>query len=155
MEKHNFFSDKFAKKTTDGLRKITVSSSHQEAAKLAAIWELERREGVNEELATIAEDIQIQKEQKKEENRVALKYQTSGPRFFAALIDWGLMMLIVLLINLIPMISWIQSLINALLIILPYGYSVLMHAYYGQTVGKILMSVKVVTYSNESDIGIG
>lgn len=155
LDKRNFFSDKFSRKTTEELRAICESSSHQEAAKLAAIWELERREDVSDELLILAENIHSVTEKRNIEKKAFEKYHTSGPRFFAALIDWSLFLGFALLINLIHMIPWINSLVNLLIITVPYAYSVVMHAAYGQTVGKILMGVKVVSFEGETRIGIG
>lgn len=46
----------------------------------------------------------------------------------------------------------IVSIIGYILIFDVYIYSVLLHGLYGQTVGKMILSVKVVNYSNEKNI---
>ena len=83
------------------------------------------------------------------------KYQTGWARFIAAFID-GLVFLPLVLFedyfllptkNKLGMISWI-----ILSVILSYTYSVLLHARYGQTLGKMAMKVKIVDMSETKSI---
>ncbi len=152
LEKRNIFSSKFEKKSTDELKRISVSQEHQETAKLATIWELEKREGVSKELAERASSIQEKEEQRKEENKAAERFQTTGPRFVAAVIDLFLFIGCAGLVGVIPVPAWITSLFGFIAIGVPYFYSVFMHAQYGQTLGKMAMSIKVIDYAKESRI---
>ena len=85
------------------------------------------------------------------------KYQTGGRRFLAGIVD-GLLF--------IP-IAWVDVLILApdrpallmliwLLISYPAGwlYSVLLHGFYGQTIGKRVCGVKVVDNATEAPISM-
>ncbi|MBB3167299.1 RDD family protein [Simiduia aestuariiviva] len=82
------------------------------------------------------------------------KYSTFGPRFVAAIID-GICLLVIgfffgIVVGIIP--AW---LVDITYYITSFGiiiYSVLLHGLYGQTIGKALMSVKVVNHSDEGDI---
>ena len=82
------------------------------------------------------------------------KYSTFWPRFFAAIID-------------AIFLSILSGLLGSLTDVLPesvitvfkyvsifeiYIYSVLLHGLYGQTIGKALLSLKVVNYPDEEDI---
>ncbi len=83
------------------------------------------------------------------------KYQTGWARFWAAFID-GLVFLPLGFIedyfllpteNKLGMISWI--IFTALL---SYAYSVLLHAKYGQTLGKMALKVKIIDQSETKSI---
>ncbi|MDP4209871.1 MAG: RDD family protein [Bacteroidota bacterium] len=83
------------------------------------------------------------------------KYNTFGPRFFALIIDGIILGLIDLIIHLIPfsnssVISIIVTMISSNI---PYLYSILMLGRFGQTVGKMLLNVKVVDNLGENKIG--
>lgn len=78
------------------------------------------------------------------------KYKTGGARFWAALID-GLIFLPLVLTerllilpteNKVGFILW-----QIFCVILSCGYSVIMHAKYGQTLGKMVLKVKLVDVS--------
>lgn len=78
------------------------------------------------------------------------KYKTGGARFWAALID-GLVFLPLVLTerllilptdNKVGFILW-----QIFCLLLSCGYSVIMHARYGQTLGKMVMKVKLVDLS--------
>jgi len=78
------------------------------------------------------------------------KYKTGGARFWAAMID-GLVFLPFIFIekqlilptdNKIGFILW-----QILFILISCGYPVIMHAKYGQTLGKMVLNVKLVDLS--------
>ena len=78
------------------------------------------------------------------------QYRTGGARFWAAMID-GLVFVPMILVerlvilpttNKVGFILW-----QMFCIILVCGYSVILHARYGQTLGKYLMQVKLVDIS--------
>lgn len=155
MEKRNIFSSKFEKKSNEALRAITTSSAHQEAAKLAAIWELERRGDQSEEMSSLAEEVEGKINKRNEEETKAKRYQTNGPRFIAAIIDGVLLMTIVILFELLPIWDWSASLISFISLALPVAYSILMHARFGQTLGKMALSIKLLNKDEKSEISIG
>lgn len=85
------------------------------------------------------------------------KYQTAARRFVAGFIDG------VVFIPLTWVDAWISGstqsaavLIGWLLIIYPiyWLYSVLMHGFYGQTLGKMALEIKVVDVSAEAPISV-
>ncbi len=155
MEKRNIFSSKFEKKSNEELKAITTSSAHQEAAKLAAIWELERRGDQSKEMSSLAEEVEGKINRRNEEETKAKRYQTTGPRFIAAIIDGVLLMTIVILFELLPIWDWSASLISFISLALPVAYSILMHARFGQTLGKMALSIKLLNKDEKSEISIG
>lgn len=84
------------------------------------------------------------------------KYSTFWPRFFASLID-GIFLsitgaLISLPLGFFPnLLSFLNEYISPFLLL---GYFVVLHGLYGQTLGKLVTSVKVVNHSDEEPISI-
>jgi len=154
MTNKNHFSSKFESKTTEELRNVINDGDFHEDAKLAATWELERRGELTEEEQQRATKIKADYEQEQSSRISKQRYQTFGRRFVAAIIDgvalWPVGFLLSYLVDAdISSIAIIGSLLYNLS---PYIYSVLLHGYYGQTLGKMAMGVKVVDVDNEGDI---
>jgi uncharacterized RDD family membrane protein YckC len=81
------------------------------------------------------------------------KYTTGGRRFFAGFIDGLVLSMTIGLIN-----SWVlRSNFSPILIVLwlpiiyfgNFAYSVLMHGYFGQTLGKMVCKIKVLNTSEQ------
>jgi len=83
------------------------------------------------------------------------KYDTFWPRFFALFIDGIVLSLISFALTIIPQTdSKILSIAYSFLTTnIPYMYVVLMIGKYGQTLGKMVMSIKVVDNISEDKIG--
>ncbi len=85
------------------------------------------------------------------------KYDTFWQRFFALIID-GIVLAIfgnvsILIFNkLDPSIEIMSMLIN---LNFPYLYSIGLHAKYGQTLGKRMLNIRIVSVKNEGPIGYG
>lgn len=157
MDKRNHFSDKFESKSSEELRQIISNKDYQKEAQLAAIWELERREEANITDQEIAEIIVTTEAREKESIRQSRRYETFGARFIAAILDSFVLIAIGLGLNYsIPYTN--SSILNFLSEILyntlPFIYYILMHGYYGQTLGKMAMKVKVVDFESEQKIGL-
>lgn len=82
------------------------------------------------------------------------KYQTFGPRFLASIVD-GLIFLPLGLVNMAVVRLEVSPAIHYLWVLLmtiaPLCYTVILHALYGQTLGKMAGKVKVVDL-NENPI---
>jgi len=154
MEKHNNFSDKFEKKTSDELRTVINDDGYQKKAKLAAIWELERRNEATEEQKSLENKIIANEERKIATKLSGQRYQTFWLRFFAAIIDGFVMWPIGFLLSYLTdsTIGTIVIVGNLLNNLSPYIYSVFLHGYQGQTLGKMTMDVKVVDFDTEDEI---
>ena len=83
------------------------------------------------------------------------KYDTFVPRFIALMIDGIILNIIIKLITLsfTPTPSIINLLLTFITANLPYAYSIYLLGRFGQTIGKIIMKVKVVDNDTESQIG--
>lgn len=87
---------------------------------------------------------------------ILTKYQTFGPRFWAAVIDGFVLAPISLLDDYLKELLLVNSGILIIWTIIAMSayqiYSVLMHGKYGQTIGKKVMQVKIVNFPNETSI---
>lgn len=91
-----------------------------------------------------------------EKQRVISKYSTFWPRFWAAIID-GIIFALILYVE-----CWVigieystqDKLLQALNGVQLAIYAIFMHGYFGQTIGKMIMDVKVVSHDLEMDINI-
>ena len=79
------------------------------------------------------------------------KYTTGGRRFFAGIIDGIVLSIPISLIDKLVYSSDSPLILIALCLLISnsasYGYSVLMHGYYGQTLGKMVCRIKVLDIS--------
>ena len=155
MTNQNLFSDKFKNKTSDELRKIIFSDDYQQEAKDAALAELENRNEWTEADKKRKSLLEAKGERTLAGRLSGRRYDTFGPRFFAAIIDgfvlWPVSLIFVFITNTdIITVAILASLVKDLM---PYIYSVIMHGEYGQTLGKMAMGVKVVDFETEESIG--
>ncbi|WP_019027748.1 RDD family protein [Colwellia piezophila] len=84
------------------------------------------------------------------------KYSTFWPRFWAATID-GLVFLIILYVECLVFgveYSTTDTFLQALNGVQFAIYAIFMHGYFGQTLGKMVMDVKVLTHDTETEIDI-
>ncbi|MGB5690162.1 MAG: RDD family protein [Woeseiaceae bacterium] len=79
-----------------------------------------------------------------------LKYRTFWPRVLAAILDWAIFIIVFGIVALVTGKGGQGVEVPGYPFII---YSVLMHAAFGQTVGKMLAKVKVVRVSDEEPIG--
>lgn len=91
-------------------------------------------------------------------NNYSDKYQTIGARFWALVIDGIITIPIAIggvflgsIVGFSPLTSFIG---NVLIAVFSALYNILLHGFYGQTLGKKVMKVKVVD-SSENDINLG
>lgn len=156
MERQNNFSVLYKKKTIDELRKIINEEGYQKQAVLAAIWELERRNEATVEEQNLGDQIMAEEERKKVSKLSGQRYQTFWRRLFASIIDrfvmWPVGWLLFYLTNgNIGLSVIVADMLNNFS---PYIYSVLLHGYHGQTLGKMVMGVRVVDFDTEDEIDI-
>ncbi len=156
MNNRNHFSSKFESKTSEELRTIIKGSGYQQDAKLAAVWELERRDESTEEDQKLVRGIEAENDRKEASRLSGQRYRTFWPRFVAAIID-GLVMIPVGFL-----LSYLTNSENGIVVVLgnilnslsPYIYSVLLHGHFSQTVGKMAMGVMVVDVETEDPINL-
>ncbi len=82
------------------------------------------------------------------------KYKTLGSRILAAIVDWILLALLYYLISKLRLISESGGYWTIFWLVTPYLYSILFHAKFGQTLGKMYVGVRVVKESDEGKIEI-
>jgi uncharacterized RDD family membrane protein YckC len=103
-----------------------------------------------------ASELKSELERQQNENKIRIqkefeetKYKTFWPRFWAGLVDGLIFIPIVYLENLLLGYFNVESFANEILVALfafdIYIYSVLMHAYFGKTIGKMFLGIRVLT----------
>lgn len=156
MSKRNHYSDRFEKKSSTELRKVINEIGFEKYAKLAAVWELERRNEATEEDTKLAYEIETDNYRQAITYVSRQRYRTFWPRFVAAIIDGFVMWPIGLILNYLTKsdIGTVVVIGNLLNNFSPYIYSILFHGFKGQTLGKMAMGVKVVNFEGEDQIDI-
>lgn len=85
------------------------------------------------------------------------KYQTFNPRFLAGVADAVISRVFSLFIAALLVLAPSPFLKGALLFLLAFGvlfYQIILHAMYGQTVGKMICKVKVIDWKSGASIGL-
>ncbi|MPQ48892.1 hypothetical protein GCQ56_17985 [Marinifilum sp. N1E240] len=149
MSSNNFFHKIYTKKSTEELQAIAVSKDYASDAKLCAITVLKER---NEPIENLLETQQKLIEQRdlrsgsKIDNR---RYKTGTSRLLALIIDGIILSLFGWFFKLFNGVESIVliNLINLLGLITPYLYHILFHGACGQTIGKMVMDIKVYDVS--------
>ncbi|MGF7141515.1 RDD family protein [Roseimarinus sediminis] len=148
----NFYRQIYERKTSQELIDIVKDINTSTDSKELSINILKERnelpDDINDKIQQITDYID------KDKSRLLHneKYKTIGPRIAANAID-GLVLIPISLTNQFLSISRNEFLIFMgliLSVIIPYLYSILMHGYFGQTLGKMSMSIKVMD-KNEKD----
>ena len=106
-----------------------------------------------------AKEIYKRKHAEAEPERLAkyneIKFQTRLARIFATLIDCIILTAAYWIIVLAAYLAnYDASIINALVYIGPFAYSTLLHYLYGQTLGKMIFNVQVLTNHDESSLSL-
>ncbi len=145
---YNKFSERFTRRKSEELAAMIGDHNFEEEARIAAALELEKRgEGTPEE---ILEKAKLTNGLRATEQRANDKYRTFSARFVAAIIDSLVLIPIsVVLIFSMDTYGYLYTLLDGVSV---YAYYILMHGYRGQTLGKMVMEIKVVNHRDESDI---
>lgn len=156
-EKTNHYSQRFSSKSTEELRTITQNHDYSDDAQLAAVWELERRGESSEMESAMAEKITDKRLYQEEVLRKERKYSTFWPRLLAAIIDSVLLALVFSVPEIVDIFGAPQNLSTSWWFEVISGYSgyiyyIVMHGKYGQTIGKMVVGVKVVDHFTENSI---
>lgn len=154
MVKRNHFSQKFERKNTGELINLIEDDKFEEKAKIAAIWELERRGESNEKYTQFVNFMVSRQEQINSKEESSKRYRTVWQRILAFIIDsfviWGVERLTNYL--LISDISLIVILGKFIYSFVPFIYSIGMHGKYGQTLGKMAFDIKVIDVHEKRNI---
>lgn len=158
MHKVNEYSDQASKKNTQELLAIAEDETQAQEYRLAAIWELDKRNEATENILEFEARLRQGWEANRKRRIEPKKYSTFWPRFLAAILDSFVIFFIfffplglLLTIDHPILYSYNWEIITDILV---YGYFIGMHAKRGQTVGKKAAGVKVVRYSDEKPIGL-
>jgi len=154
MNTDSFYYKIYLKKNSKELIAVIDNPNSDIDTKLTALHILNERQELTKDLEAIKEEL-THKIQKISSNEIANnRYNTFWRRFFANWIDGiviGILGFVIkpfenasspTLINLIYFVS----------LLIPYLYSILLHGYSGQTIGKMIVGVKIFDKSENSKI---
>ncbi len=81
------------------------------------------------------------------------RYRTTVPRFWAGVVDQAVLFPSKFLLDLTA--AWLSPYLLALLhIVVNTAYSILMHARYGQTIGKCVCKIKIIDHLTDTPINL-
>jgi uncharacterized RDD family membrane protein YckC len=154
MKKENHFSKKLSKMSSEALKAMINDVTYTTAERTTAIWELENRNEATPEFTNLADELYAQKVQAALPQNEADKYRTFSARFIASFVDGFALAPLSFVALLLAdtdyrFFDYAYPLIDTALI---YGYSILLHGFKGQTLGKMAMGIKVVNFKDETDI---
>lgn len=149
MQTNNLFYQLYTKKSTKELQAIATSPDYANDAKLCAIDILKERNEPIESLKTTEQELIEQRDKRIGSEWHNNRYRTGKSRFLALIIDGIILNCITWIFKLL---SGFESLsliyiLNVINLVLPYLYHILMHSSYGQTIGKMIMNIKVYDVS--------
>lgn len=145
METNNFYHNIYLKKTTDELLSVINNTNSDIDTKLTAIKILEDRGELPEDLVLMKTEFD-KKRKEVLNNKISVdRYSTLGDRIFANMIDNFIFRLLGFLIS---FISISDSFFNSQILLpitlfSPVLYSILFHGFTGQTIGKMIIGIKV------------
>lgn len=145
MSTTNFFRNIYQKKSNEELKAIAEGSDYSDDSRICAISILRERN------ISVADYIQQEKEIiEKRNTRSGVeisedRYDTGVDRFIALIIDGILLSVINWTLELFHGVHsvFFVGLITIIGLSLPYLYNFLFHGYSGQTVGKMVMNIKI------------
>lgn len=151
METNNFYYNIYLKRTSDELLSVINNTNSEIDSKLTAIKILEDRGELPEELIAMKIDID-QKRNELFNNKISVeRYSTFGERLFANIIDGFILRLFGLLLSIIsvPDSSFYSKSLLPFTLFYPVLYTILLHGFAGQTIGKMLIGIKIFDKSEK------
>lgn len=151
MEINNFYYNIYFKKTTDELLSVINNSNSEIDTKLTVIKILEDRGELREDLKAL----KIELDQRRKEllnNKIAVdRYSTLGDRLFANMIDGFILRLLGFMISFINVSdSFFNSkILLPIALLYPVLYTILFHGFAGQTIGKMIIGIKIFDKSEK------
>lgn len=151
MTTNNLFNNIYTKKTDEELISIVKDAGYTDDAKLCALAILKNR-GVDTSAFQPVEKEMIQLRDSRLVSSIAHnKYETGGARFVALIIDGMILNFAGWFLSFLnnmesAMMLWIIGIFQMLL---PYLYSIFLHGYCGQTIGKMATNVKIYDQSEK------
>lgn len=146
MGSNNFYLNIYRKKTTDELKTIVFDSNSTTDSKLTAISILRERNENIEELNLLETQLVLDLNENHKISEFAEdKYSTSLRRFLALIIDGFVLFGLNIVFWFFKGIEsvFLVTLLGFISFLIPYMYNILLHGYFGQTIGKMLMRVKI------------
>ncbi len=149
----NFYQRIYNKKTSDELREIISNVNSANDSKVMAIDILESRDELTEQLREYRDQLNQKREILKFSEIAIDRYKTISYRISANVVDGFVIGLLGLFYKLFENSdsSFVLKLVQFISVFSPYFYSIIFHGYNGQTIGKMLMGIRIYD-KNEKDI---
>lgn len=148
MEKRNRYSSIYENKSSPQLRRILDATDYEDDAKQAAIWELERRGEATEDDLNLLESLGNHITSETDRVYEVEKYRTFWPRFVAIILDSIVIWFIGIAFSFVSFFamygSFVYAIVGLITSLIPLAYYILMHGLKGQTIGKMIMGVKLM-----------
>jgi len=157
METNNFYYNIYLKKSSDELLGVINNSNSEINSKLIAIKILEDRGELPEDLKALKNELD-QKHKELLNNKISAdRYSSLGDRFFANMIDGFILRLLGLIISFINVSdSFFNSkILLPITLLYPILYTILFHGFTGQTIGKMVIGIKIFDKSEKLKISFG
>ncbi|WP_430814240.1 RDD family protein [Carboxylicivirga sp. RSCT41] len=150
----DYFYNTYNKKNDEELKQLLDSNDHTNDAKLCAIKILVSRGHAEEELLVREKSIRDEIFDRRSDINYRERYDTGGARFGALILDGIVLSVAGWFIELFYFVDSVVllTLIGIIEVLLPYAYSIIMHGYCGQTIGKMAANVKIYDKSEEKKI---
>jgi len=150
----SFYLKIYQKKTCQELEEIARNESAENESRQTAINELKRRNELPKDLEEVIVQVAEKREKALRNKTGESRYNTVGKRVLANTLD-GFVLVPISYITQFLVMTENELLIAISLLIsvsAPYLYSILMHGYYGQTIGKMIASIKVIDLNEKDSI---
>lgn len=154
MSKNNMFYNIYSKKSDEALKAIIVEPTSGSDLKLCAIAILRERNIPVDDFIQNEKEIIATRDSRIDSEIAADRYSTGIRRLFSLFIDSFILGIIGWFIQFLGKmdIAFLSFLLIFLKTTMAYMYSILFHACCGQTVGKMIMKVKLYDKSEKKQI---
>lgn len=154
MSSDNLFYNVYRKKSDEELKAVAESSGNSDDSKLCAISILRERNITVDDYLQLEQEL-IEKRDTRSGNEIAEdRYATGLDRFIALVIDGMILSILGWMLKFYndtesPVII---GLIAVVKLASPYLYNILFHGYCGQTIGKMIMNVKIYDKTEKKQV---
>lgn len=154
MISNNKFYTDYSSKSSEELNIIANSEKYAGDSKLCAILILRERNELTDDLISVENQIKDRRTKRISNILIVDKYRTGFSRFLALIIDGIVISILSLFISYLvqPDSLLLIGLINFLVLCLPFIYNILFHGYNGQTIGKMIMGLRIYDKSEIKSI---
>jgi uncharacterized RDD family membrane protein YckC len=145
MDSGNIYYRIYQQKTTKELSKIILDNNLELDSRLISIQVLEDRSEISEDIIAIKLELTGKKTAQLKNEIASDRYDTFSSRLGANMIDGFIFRIVRFLIGLLSLSGTVTKIEIVILVsfVFPYLYTIILQGLTGQTVGKMLMGIKI------------